>query len=76
MAAQRNAGLMNGGGGDQKSEHRVEQKPSDIRPTLAEAGIDKNLADRARKYAAVPEEQFEAVVSDWRALALLQPGLD
>lgn len=38
----------------------------DARPTLAEAGIDKSLADRARKLAAVPEEEFETHVRDWR----------
>lgn len=32
---------------------RVADEPAQI--TLAEAGIDKNLADRARKYAAVPD---------------------
>jgi phage N-6-adenine-methyltransferase len=39
----------------------------DSRPSLAEAGIDKNLADRARKLAALPTAQFETKVSDWRA---------
>ncbi|WP_246725533.1 MT-A70 family methyltransferase [Beijerinckia sp. L45] len=36
------------------------------KPTLAEAGIDKNLADRARRYAAVPEEKFEELLADRR----------
>lgn len=40
-------------------------KPASL-PTLAEAGIDKNLADRARKYAAVPEPKFNAMVDKWR----------
>jgi hypothetical protein len=31
----------------------------DSRPTLAEGGIDKNLADRARKGAAMTEKQFK-----------------
>jgi hypothetical protein len=35
-------------------------------PTLAEAGIDKNLAQRARTYAAVPTEQFEALLTNKR----------
>ena len=35
-------------------------------PTLAEAGIDKHLADRARKYAAIPEREFNDIVDDWR----------
>jgi hypothetical protein len=32
------------------------------RITLAEAGIDKNLAKQARKFAALPEDKFEALV--------------
>ncbi|WP_428675128.1 hypothetical protein [Reyranella sp.] len=35
-------------------------------PTLAEAGIDKNLAKRARSYAAVPQEKFEQLLTDKR----------
>ena len=35
-------------------------------PTLAEAGIDKNLADRARKLSSVPEHEFEGMVGEWR----------
>lgn len=34
--------------------------------TLAESGIDKNLADRARKFAAIPEDEFDHIVGDWR----------
>lgn len=34
--------------------------------TLAEAGIDKHLADRARKYAAVPEAKFEGILAERR----------
>jgi N6-adenosine-specific RNA methylase IME4 len=39
----------------------------DMRPTLAEAGIDKNLAKRARQLAALSEEEFETLVVDGRA---------
>ena len=35
-------------------------------PTVAEAGIDKSLAHRARTYAAVPEAQFEELLSKKR----------
>jgi phage N-6-adenine-methyltransferase len=38
----------------------------DDKPTLAEAGIDKHLAHRARKLAAMPLQKFEARVDDWR----------
>jgi phage N-6-adenine-methyltransferase len=40
-----------------------------IIPTLADAGIDKHLADRARKAAAMPEEQYEAKIARQIALA-------
>ena len=43
-----------------------ELDPRDDKPSLAEAGIDKHLADRARKYAAVPKEKFDGMVSEWR----------
>jgi N6-adenosine-specific RNA methylase IME4 len=33
---------------------------------LAEAGIDKNLADRARKLAALPAEQLKNLIADGR----------
>jgi hypothetical protein len=37
-------------------------------PTLADEGIDKHLADRARKAAAMPAEKFEAHVGRrWRS---------
>jgi len=65
MAAQKATVGAAKGGGDRKSDHRVGRKPSD-RPTLAEAGIDKNLAHRARTYAAVPQDQFEQLLKDKR----------
>ena len=40
--------------------------PKDPRPTLAEAGIDHNLAARARKLAALSPAKFEAAVGEWR----------
>lgn len=36
------------------------------RPTLADAGISKDLSSRAQKLAAVPEAEFEAEVGQWR----------
>jgi hypothetical protein len=47
-------------------ENPVSDKP----PTLAEAGIDKNLADKARKAAAMPEEAFEEAKEAKRAAVL------
>jgi phage N-6-adenine-methyltransferase len=64
MAAQRDAGLMATAG--RPKEIGFEENPIIKSPTLAEAGIDKNLADRARKFAAIPEQEFNGIVSDWR----------
>lgn len=51
-------------GGKPYQDTGSEKNP--VAPTLADAGIDKNLADRARKMAAVPEEKFEAALGEWR----------
>jgi hypothetical protein len=48
----------------------VENPLSDVRVTLGEAGIDKKLADKARKSAAMPECDFEATVEDLRTRIL------
>jgi len=45
-----NAGAVAGGTKDGSRGSYLD--PRDTRPTLAEAGIDKHLADRARKLAA------------------------
>jgi phage N-6-adenine-methyltransferase len=67
IAMQRDAGLLATGGDAAKA--RVAEKPElyGQKITLSEAGIDKNLADRARKYAAVPEDEFESRIDDYRA---------
>jgi hypothetical protein len=56
-------GLSEGG---RPSKTGLNENPVSKAPTLADAGIDKNLADRARKMAAVPEEKFEAALGEWR----------
>ncbi len=43
-----------------------ESEPISKPPTLAEMGIDKKLSARAQKLAAIPEDQFEGMISDWR----------
>jgi N6-adenosine-specific RNA methylase IME4 len=43
-------------------KRRVAKKPDDP-PTLADQGVGKALADRARKAAAMPEEKFETHVA-------------
>ena len=42
----------------------LESNPIIRPPTLAEAGIDKNLAHRARAAASIPEDQFEGHVAE------------
>jgi N6-adenosine-specific RNA methylase IME4 len=37
-----------------------------VLPTLKKAGIDDRLADRARKFAAIPLPKFEALILEWR----------
>lgn len=44
--------------------------PKSESPTLADAGIDKNLAKRARKLAAVPAPRFEQGLAAWREHSL------
>ena len=43
--------------------------PVDEVPTLAKAGIDKDLAKRARELAGVPAPKFERLIKDWRERA-------
>lgn len=63
MKAQKDAGHMKQGG-DRKS--KVRDEPLNRPITLEQAGIDKNLADRARKYAAVPDAEWEQELGEWR----------
>jgi len=56
-------GLATGGGDTSGGSREV---PPHEPPTLAEAGIDKKLSARAQKLAAIPEEEFEETISDWR----------
>src|SRR4030095_6423794 len=75
MDAQRsNGGLNRGAKGSRKVTGSKKNPVKDDRPTLAEAGIDKYLAHRARQLASVPESKFERMVGDWRGRAVL--GMD
>lgn len=62
MASQREAGLLKAGNPNGFSENPLAEKPI----TLSGAGIDKHLADRARKFAAIPDDEFGGIVGDWR----------
>lgn len=65
MAAQRDAGDMSKGGRPAK-ETGFEGNPVSKPPTLKEAGVGKAMADRARKMAAIPDDEFEGIVGGWR----------
>ncbi len=56
------AGLHEGG----RPSKTPTQSEGVSKATLSDAGIDYKLSSRAQKMAAVPEEQFEGMVSDWR----------
>jgi hypothetical protein len=67
MAAQgETIGKATGAKGIGTSAGYDQTRTQDAPPTLAEAGIDKGLAHRARTYAAVPKDQFEQLLSDKR----------
>lgn len=60
-------GLASGGEhGGRKKKDGSREEPSNVRPTLEAAGIDKKLSSRAQKLAAVPKEEFEQELSNWR----------
>jgi hypothetical protein len=51
------------GGGKKNGPRGSLNDPRDKAPTLADQGVDKHLADRARKAAAIPEAKFEEQVA-------------
>ncbi len=63
-ASERNTGAA-GLGVNQHTSKEV-RSSSTTAPTLSSAGISKDLSARAQKLAAVPQEQFESEVSQWR----------
>ena len=62
-AQKETVGLAKGGGDTSTGSRKV---PVQEPPTLAEAGIDKKLSSRAQKLAAVSEDKFERLLSEWR----------
>lgn len=63
----RTVGLATGGEhGGKRALDGSRSEPSNVRPTLADAGIDKKLSSRAQKLAAVPEAKFDGMVKEWR----------
>src|SRR5215204_3316671 len=77
MAAQKaTVGVAKGAQGLGTSAGYKESRTHDAPPTLTEAGVDKNLAKRARTYAAVPQGQFEQLLTDKRQSGNRRVGLD
>jgi hypothetical protein len=65
QGAGRTIGRAKGGQPYQLTATGLRQNPVGT-PTLAEAGIDKNLAHRARTLAAMPEEEFQELLDEKR----------
>ena len=64
MAAQAKAvGKAKGGQPHQKNRKATGLNGNPVAPSLAEAGIDKNLADRACTMASIDEKSFEKVIA-------------
>lgn len=69
IAAQKaSGGLSKGSAGVGLNQHTPKELRSSVTtaPTLADAGISKDLSSRAQKLAAVPAAEFEAEVGQWR----------
>jgi phage N-6-adenine-methyltransferase len=66
MQAQREAVGLSKGGGTGANQYRAAglRKNPAANPTLADAGIDKNLAHRARKLSKLDDELFETKVTE------------
>lgn len=66
----RTVGLAKGGRPPSDAKTGLAENPVSDSPSkpisLREAGIDKNLANRARKVAAIPETQFARELRRWR----------
>lgn len=65
IAQKQSVGLARGGEhGGKKRLDGSRSAPSNARPTLAAAGIDKKLSARGQQYAAIPEKKFNALIAD------------
>src|SRR5690606_11454817 len=66
-AQKETVGLATGAAGIGKAASAVPDEYRTQPPTLAEAGIDKKLSSRAQKLAAIPEQEFESQIGEWRS---------
>lgn len=76
MEAQRATAGFHDGGRPKTGLKSNPVSQEDTPATLAEAGIDKNLAHRARTYAAVPSEKFEELLDKKRRRESVRVVLD
>jgi len=65
-AQKKSVGLAKGGKPHQRKQKSTGGSKPPVKPTLAEAGIDKDLAKQARKLASLDDKQFEKAVDDTR----------
>jgi len=70
-AQKETVGLAKGSPGNQYTGP-VPNENRSTPPTLAEAGIDKKLSSRAQKLAAVPKDEFESMIGEWRGRVELE----
>lgn len=68
VSQKENGGLNKGSAGLGINQHSAKEVRSSetTTPKLSEIGISKDLSSRAQKLAAVPEQEFEKEVGDWR----------
>lgn len=67
-ATKAEGGLSKGAAGAGVNQHSPKEVRSSVTtaPTLADAGISKDLSSRAQKLAAVPEAEFESALAEKR----------
>ena len=76
IAEMKEQNLLSKGGGDQKSDHRLQDVTSD-KPTLRELGVEKIESRRTQRLASIPEERWEEYLHNTKKrtqAALLQQG--
>lgn len=66
IAAQKSEFGLNKGGRPSEKTGSQNEPVSNHVPTLSDVGVSKKLSSRAQKLAAVPEQEFEKEVGDWR----------
>ena len=63
IAEMKEQNLLSKGGGDQKSDHRLQDVSGD-KPTLRELGVEKIESHRWQRLAQILEERFEELINN------------